>query len=262
MKSGDMDGERKSPYRRFQNSHRRMHANVPIQASAPSSFTDRSYHRNANLAIEKAQEITKQMTQAGINHTPSPKRFEKQTIFDKDKTEVKPQGYRASHNDNRNKVVNNNTEFRIFNNIKPRDKNVAPLEEMNVNMNKWKPRVTYYNQKNMGEITENHDMKKHGGLYNPYSNQSQRNTRLLNSKRKLQNYLDSVTQDPRLMNNRYREQLSSKSALTKLPKHDNSSYAIPEIGRTGPTNKTITNFRQNEIDKSGGGAFKAKNSLP
>jgi len=48
--------------------------------------------------------------------------------------------------DNRNKVVNNNTKWRIMNVNKPNndDAVVPPLEEMNVNQNKWNARAIVY----------------------------------------------------------------------------------------------------------------------
>lgn len=123
-------------------------------------------------------------------NTPSPNRYKKSTIFDAERTEISPDNYRGGFKDNKNKIINNNTQFRIFNQIKPRDGNVAPLENLNLNPNKWKPRVTYYFRENKGEITDNKTPKY--GSDNLFSERKNRDRRYLFSKRRLQEYLSNT----------------------------------------------------------------------
>jgi hypothetical protein len=247
------------------NSQRKMHGSVDNVHSQNSNFTQRShpkYHRNADVAIMKAQAIDQAITKGNKNDTPSPNRYKKATIFDPEKAEIKAASYRDSHNDNLNKIINNNTQFRIFNQMKPRDSHVAPLENLNLNPNKWKPKVTYYYQENKGDVTELPDSTAHNGYSNHVPPSNDRHNRLLNSKRKLQNYLELVSNDPRYMNARYREHIASKSAMTKLPEHDTSVYAVPEMARHGPTNKTIARFHRNGNKVSSSSAFGLKDPAP
>ena len=73
--------------------------------------------------------------------------YEPKTIFDREKTEFQSMTWRGgTHLDNRNKIVNNNTNWRIMNVNKPNDNSIPPLEEMGVNQNKWnKHSISYEN---------------------------------------------------------------------------------------------------------------------
>ena len=200
MSANDEKAGVTSPYRRFANSHRRMHA------SENNSFSMKKnqrvhppYHRNAEVAKQKAISISDQVNKGSLNDTPSPHKYKKPTIFDPEKAEIVRKGYRDAHNDNPNKIINNNTQFRIFNEIRPRDEKVAPLENLNLNPNKWKPRVTYYFRENKGEVQQPQTTKGKNSYEKQFGVKS-RDNRINNSKRQLQNYLNLVNTDMRVMN--------------------------------------------------------------
>ena len=109
----------------------------------------------------------------------------KSTIFDSERIDNTPANYRGGYNQNLNKIINNNTNFRIFNQIKPRDGKIAPLDNLNLNPNKWKPRVTYYFQENKGEILETSKSDGHGYGHNGMFSNRSRDKRYMFSKRKL-----------------------------------------------------------------------------
>ena len=95
--------------------------------------------------------------------------------------------------------------------------------------------------------------------YNPMTTKSKREKRLLNSKRKLQEYLENVKSDPVYSFPKLKDKLNSKSVLNKLPEHDRSIYATPEMVRNGPTNKTIASINKYEAETGKSSNFGMKN---
>lgn len=236
-----------SHYKRFVNSHRRIQGGLQKVSSDPMpARVHPKYHRNANAAIDRALRNSDEIKRVSSNDTPSPHKYQKPTIFDPEKAQIVKAGYRAGHHDNPNQIINNNTQFRIFNMIKPQDKSVPPLENLNLNPNKWKPKVTYYYQDNKGDITGQPDPSPYEGYMNPHSTKNERDKRLTNSKRMLNNYLNLVNTDMRMMNQKYREKMTSKSAMTKLPEHKSDAYAVTELARSGPTNKSIIEYAKHD----------------
>ena len=77
-------------------------------------------------------------------------RYEPTTIFDPSKYEQQQQHYRYSNYDNKNRIINNDTKFRIFNQSNPADDRMPPMLEQNINANKWKNRILAYQGNNKG----------------------------------------------------------------------------------------------------------------
>ncbi|CAI2369886.1 unnamed protein product [Moneuplotes crassus] len=245
------------------NSQRRIHNPSDNKLKLKSySNLEANFHRERNQSMGKAIKITESLKQKDKEEFPTPQKYKKPTIFDPEKAQLVKKGYRDGHEDNPNKIINNNTKFRIFNEISPKDHKIPPLDNLNDNPNKWKPRMTYYFRENQGDITQPMDYKTDRNYGYTGVKDKSREARLAHSKRKLQNYLNLVSTDPRQLNKKYQERMASKSVLTKLSEHDNDSYAVREMARHGPTNKTVV--KMNKLNKaSGSGTFgKAKYSVP
>ena len=262
MESGNQSSleNPRSHYNRFLNSQRKIKVH-----QSNENLTARvhpKYPRNAEVGIQKAVNIDKEIAKGNTNDTPSPNKYKKSTIFDHDDSEANAKGYRGTNIENINRIINNNTQFRIFNQIRPRDGKVAPLENLNLNPNKWQPKLTYYYQENRGDVMNPNNNIADADYYNPMTTKSKRESRLLNSKRQLQEYLDNVKSDPIYSIQNIREKLNSKSVLNKLPAHDRSVYATPEIARNGPTNKTLARLARNFIDVNKSNDLGMKNPAP
>jgi hypothetical protein len=235
-----------SHYNRFAQSHRAMHGKAQEMLSEPMPVKAHlKYHRNGAAAVQRAMQMSDEVKRININDTPTTNKYHKPTMFDPEKAQIVKAGYRDGQNTNPNKIINNNTQFRIFNMIKPQDINVPPLENLNLNPNKWKPRVTYYNQDNKGDIIRQPENNRYNEYKNPSSTKNEQKGKLLGNQRKFSNHLNLVSIDLRHLNKRYREKLTSRSIMTKLPVHDNEVYAVHELARSGPTNKSIMALARN-----------------
>ncbi len=68
-----------------------------------------------------------------------------ETIFDKERTEIVPlKWWGGTHLDNWNKVINNNTKWRILNQNEPIDPKIKPLEDQGINKNSWNQKLAMY----------------------------------------------------------------------------------------------------------------------
>ena len=239
-------GNAESHYNRFAISQRKM-----LSVQPAYNLPDKNnikYHRNADIAKIKAASIDKEVTTQINGDGPSPKHYKKSTIFDAEKLENSPQGYRGTNNENMNKIINNNTQFRIFNQIQPRDNKIAPLENMNINPNRWKPKLTYYYQENKGDIINPAHADNDGRKPNQLLLNTNRDSRLLNSKRQLQNYLSSsLTGKDKLAANESKK-IYSKSALDRQPDINRRMYASIDPGRNSQINKTYENTGNNNLE--------------
>ncbi|CAI2369965.1 unnamed protein product [Moneuplotes crassus] len=244
------------------NSQRRMHGPIQQETQLKNRMdVSGNFHRDRNRSIGKAIKITESFKTNRGSKFPEPQKYSKPTIFDPEKAELIKQGYREGQKDNPNKIINNNTQFRIFNEISPKDKNIAPLENMNDNPNKWKPKMTYYLRENQGDITQTKNDS--GKNFSPSGIRDRsRDARIANSKRKLQNYMNLVNTDLRKMNKKYQERMVSRSAMTKLPEHTQESYAVREMARNGPTNKTVMNINKFYQSSNTDNFHKNKYSVP
>jgi hypothetical protein len=209
-----------SHYNRFAKSHRAMHGNTQKMSSEPMPVKAHlKYHRNGATAVERTMQISDEMKRIDINETPSAHKYHKPTMFDPEKAQIVKAGYR--------------------------DINVPPLENLNLNPNKWKPKVTYYNQENKGDVIRQPGTNGYNEYKFPSSTKHEVNGKLLGFQSKFFNDLNLVNTDLRLLNQRYREKLTSRTIMTKLPVHDNEVYAVHELARSEPTNKSIMVLARN-----------------
>lgn len=101
-----------------------------------------------------------------------------------------PKGYRGGFKDNKNQIINNNTQFRIFNQIRPRDKEIAPLENMNIDTTLKKAKFNYY-QDNKGDVMKIDTEPAYYGKNDLEFNSKKRESRYIFSKRRLHEYLSN-----------------------------------------------------------------------
>lgn len=190
-----------SPFRRFQASHRAMKAHLGGQSQSNAiakAFSEEraarkhpKFVRNAELALKKALHIDHSIHRKSYDQTPSPNKYKKPTIFDQARHSEDHGSYRGGYKNNRNKIINNNTQFRIFNQINPREKDVAPLEDLNVDPTMRKPGVAYI-QNNKGDIIDPKQNELGYSGIGYFNKRSTRHQRYMKSSQKLHDYVKNA----------------------------------------------------------------------